>query len=262
MSIESVMLANHLTLYHPLYIIREWNAKRGSQEIPGKTGKFSLEVQHESGQRLTKFFQENLWVIVNTLFQQPKKWLYTWTPPDGQYRSLIMFLEAKVEKFYTVSEKQDMELAMAQIMSYLLQNPGLYWRKWGKPLGHSGMSSIKSLWLHNRGIQGARSGSLIQFTPIVKSDSLWSNGLQHARFLCPSPTFRACSNSCPLSQWCHPTISSSVIHLPSCLQPFLTLGYSLRSQVFTSGGQSNGATASASVLPMNTQDWFPLQLTG
>ena len=140
MSIESVMLANHLTLYHPLSTIRELNAKGGSQEIPGKTGKFALEVQHESGQRLTKFSQENMWVIVNTLFQQPKKWLYTWTPPDVQYRNLVMFLEAKVEKLYTVSEKQDMELAMAQIMSSLLQNPGLYWIKWGKPLGHSGMS--------------------------------------------------------------------------------------------------------------------------
>jgi len=137
MSTESVMLANHLTLYHPLSTIREWNAKEGSQEI---TGKFALEVQHESGQRLTKFFQENMWVIVNTLFQQPKKFLYTWTPPDGQYRNLVMFLEAKVEKLYSVSEKQDMELAMAQIMISLLQNPGLYWRKWGKPLGHSGMS--------------------------------------------------------------------------------------------------------------------------
>ena len=73
------------------------------------------------------------------------------------------------------------------------------------------------------------------------SDSLWSNGLQHARFFCPSPTPGACSNSCPSSQWCHPTSSSSVIHFPSCLQPFLALGCSLRSQVFTSCGQSIGA---------------------
>ena len=86
--------------------------------------------------------------------------------------------------------------------------------------------------------------------------TLW---LQHTRPLCPSPTPGACSNSCPLSWWCHPTISSSVIPFSSCLQFFSSSGSFPMSQFFTSGGQSIGA--SASVLPMNIQDWFPLGLT-
>ena len=92
------------------------------------------------------------------------------------------------------------------------------------------------------------------------SDSLWPHGLQHARLPCVPPTPSACSNSCPLSRWCHPTISSSVGPFFSCLQSFPGSGSFLMSQFFTSGGQSIGA--SASVLPMNIQDWFPLGLTG
>ena len=87
------------------------------------------------------------------------------------------------------------------------------------------------------------------------------HGLQHARFPYPSPAPRACSNSCPSSQWCHPTISSSVVPF-SCLQSFPTSGSFPMSQFFTPGGQSIGVSASASVLPMNIQDWFPLELTG
>ena len=79
---------------------------------------------------------------------------------------------------------------------------------------------------------------------------------------CPSPSPRACSNPCPWSQWCHPTISSSVICFSSCLQFFLSSGSFLTSQLFSSGGQSTGASASASVLPMTIQDWFPLGLIG
>ena len=78
----------------------------------------------------------------------------------------------------------------------------------------------------------------------------------------PSPTPEACSNSCPLSQWCHPTILSSVIPYSSCLESCLASGSFQMSQFFTSGSQSIGASASASVLPMNIQDWFPLELTG
>ena len=87
----------------------------------------------------------------------------------------------------------------------------------------------------------------------VVSNSLWPQGLQHARLPCPSPSPGACSNSCPLSQWCHPIISSSVTPLSSCPQSFPASG----SFPFASGGQSIGASASASVLPMNIQGWFP-----
>ena len=93
-------------------------------------------------------------------------------------------------------------------------------------------------------------------------DSLQPHGLQHTRLPCPSPTPRACTNSCPLSWWCHPIISSSVILFSSCLQSFPASGSFPRSQFFSPGGQSIGVSASASVLPMNIQDWFPLGWTG
>ena len=95
-----------------------------------------------------------------------------------------------------------------------------------------------------------------QFSRSVVSDSLRPHEPQHARPPSSSPTPRAYSNSCPLSQWCHPTLSSSDIPFSSHLQPFLASG-SLMSQFFASGGQSIGVSASASLLPMNTQDWSP-----
>ena len=94
------------------------------------------------------------------------------------------------------------------------------------------------------------------------SDSLQPQGLQHARLPCPSPSLRVCSNSCPLSQWCHPTISSSVTPFSSCPQSFSASGSFSMSQLFVSGDQSIGALASASVFSMNIQGWFPLGLTG
>ena len=102
----------------------------------------------------------------------------------------------------------------------------------------------------------------IQFSCSVVSHSLWPRGLQHTRPPCPSPTPGAYSNSCPLSQWCHPTISSSVVPFSSCLQSFPASRSFPMSQFFPSGGQSIGVSASASVLPMNIQDWFPLGWTG
>ena len=94
------------------------------------------------------------------------------------------------------------------------------------------------------------------------SDSLWSHGLQHARRPCPSPTPRACANSCPSSRWCHPTISSSVFAFSSCLQSFPASRSFPMSQFFTSSGQTIGVSTSTSVLSTNIQDWFPLGLTG
>ena len=93
------------------------------------------------------------------------------------------------------------------------------------------------------------------------SDSLWPHWLQHARIPCPSSTPGACSNSCPSSWWCHPTISSSVIPFFSCPQSFPASGSFQMSQFFTSGDPSIGASSSASVLPMNIHDWFPLRFT-
>ena len=94
------------------------------------------------------------------------------------------------------------------------------------------------------------------------SDSLWPHELQHAKPPCPSPTPRVYPNSCPLSRWCHPTISSSVIPFSSSPQSFPASGSFQMSQLFALGGQSTGVSASTSVFPMNTQNWFPLGLTG
>ena len=102
----------------------------------------------------------------------------------------------------------------------------------------------------------------VQSSRSIVSDSLQSHGPQHTRPPCPSPTPEVCSNSCPLSRWCHPTISSSVVSFSSCLQSFPASGSFLTSQVFISGGQITGISDSASVLPMNIQDWFSLGWTG
>ena len=101
----------------------------------------------------------------------------------------------------------------------------------------------------------------VQFSCSVMSNSLWTHGLQHTRPPCPSPAPRVYPNSCPLSWWCHPTISCSVIPF-SCLQSFPASGSFPMSQFFTSGDQSIGVSASISVPQMNTQDWSPLGWTG
>ena len=116
------------------------------------------------------------------------------------------------------------------------------------PLGLTGLISLLS--------------SSVQFSCSIMSDSLWSHEMQHARPPCQSPTPKVYPNSCPLSWWRHLTISSSVIPFSSCLLSFPTSGCFQMSQLFASGGQSIGVSASTSVLPMSTQDWFPLGWTG
>ena len=101
-----------------------------------------------------------------------------------------------------------------------------------------------------------------QFSCSVVYNSLWPHGLQHIRPPCPSPTPRAYSTSCPLSRWCHPATSSSVVPFSSHLQSFPASGSFPMNKLFTSDGQSIGVSASASVLPMNIQDWSPLGWTG
>ena len=114
---------------------------------------------------------------------------------------------------------------------------------------------------------GISQGTLpsVQFSDSVTSNSLQPHRPQHARIPCPSPTPEVCSNSCPLSRWCHPTISFSVVPFSSCLQSFPASGSFPMSQFFATGSQSRlpetGASASASILPMNIQDWLPLGLT-
>ena len=109
-----------------LFIIGDWNAKVGSQETPGVTGKFGLGIQIEAGKMLIEFCQENTLVIANTLFQQHKRRLYTWTSPDSQSEiRLVIFFVAKYGEAIYSQQKQDRELTVAQIMSSLLPNSDL-----------------------------------------------------------------------------------------------------------------------------------------
>ena len=103
--------------------------------------------------------------------------------------------------------------------------------------------------------------SVVQFSRSAVSDSLWPHESQHPRPPCPSPTPGVHPNPCPLSRWCHPTISSSAVPFSSCPQSFPASGSFPMSQLFASDGQSIGVSASTSVLPMNTQDWSPLGWT-
>ena len=152
---------------------------------------------------------------------------------------LIIFFAAKDGDALYSHQKQDWELTVAQTMNSFLRNSDWNWRKWGKPLDHS-----------------------VQFSCSVMSDSLRPHELQHARPPCPSPTPRVHSNSRPSSQWCHPAISSSVNAFSSCPQSLPASESFPMSQLFPSGGQSIRVSASASVLPKNTQDWSPLGWTG
>ena len=113
-----------------LFIIGDWNAKVGSQETPGVTGKFGLGIWNEAGQRLIKFCQENALVIANTLFQQHKRRLYTWTSPDGQHWNQTDSILCSLRWRSSIqSKKQDQEMTVAQITNSLLPNSDLNWRK-------------------------------------------------------------------------------------------------------------------------------------
>ena len=111
------------------------------------------------------------------------------------------------------------------------------------------------LYLKNSCICNISKIILLQFSCLVASNSLWPHGLQHSRPPCPSRTLGIHPNSCPFSQWCHPTISSSVVPFSSCPQSFPASGSFQMSQLFALGGQSIGVSALTSVLPTNTQDW-------
>ena len=121
-------------------------------------------------------------------------------------------------------------------------------------------SSLQHICSPHRADFSRKVNSVCQFSRSVMSNSLGPHGLQHARLPCPSSTPRAYSNSCPSSRWCHPTISSSAVPFSSCFQSFPASGSFPMSQFFTSSGQSIGASALASVLPMNIQNWFPLEI--
>ena len=145
-----------------------------------------------------------------------------------------------------------------RVEKVLEEHPGpeiIRWLFWDNILCHNCLSKISHGFLFS-------SLRTVQFSCSVVSVSLRPHGLQHARFPCPSPTPGAYSNSCPSRRWCHPTILSFVVPFSSRLQSFPASGSFPMSWFFASGGQSIGVSASASVLPMNIQDWFPLGLMG
>ena len=180
---------------------------------------------------------------------------------------MILFLvvyKRCFEELWNIGDKSQfclMRISLRATNTLYLKSVCLWNIKWKEEdEGYNESSKIiKTRLVHS--FKRYRSSS-VQFSCSVLSDSWWPHGLQHARLPCPSPAPRACSNSCPLSQWCHQTISSSVVPFSSCLQSFPASGSFPMSQFFTSGGQSIGVSISASLLPVNIQDWFSLGLTG
>ena len=159
-----------------------------------------------------------------------------------KWRNLVLFYVWEDAKVWACwNHSFDILLSYLGLVSWVFT----FWVSSGLNLGH-GCSLMPAL----------------LFSHSVVSDSLQPRGLQHTRLPCPLPSPTACSNSCPLSQWCHPTTSSSVILFSSHLQSFPASGSFLMSQLFASGGQSIGASASAPAPPMNIQDGFPSGLTG
>ena len=156
---------------------------------------------------------------------------YSWVQSD--FFSLILSVSSKPYLAMARMKRNSVTLSMCILSSYLM-----------------------SLLILTTTLMGS-----VQFSHSVVSDSLQPHRQQHARLPCPSPTPGVCSNSCPSCRWCHPTISSSVVPFSSCLQSFPASGSFPVSQLFASGGQSIGVSASASVLPVNIQDWFPLGWT-
>ena len=157
----------------------------------------------------------------------------------------------------SVSDSPRAEFGNTDCLSLLNQLPTSLWVKFSTDI-----SKIHSAPFFQIDIDPSKLLPSVQFSRSVVSDSLRPHGLQHSRPPCPSPTPGVHTNPCPLSQWCHPTISSSVIPFSSHLQSFSASGSLQMSQFLPSGGQSIGVSASTSVLPKNTQDWSPLGWTG
>ena len=166
---------------------------------------------------------------------------------DGWNGSLPSMMETRV---WSLDQEDTLEKGMATHFSILAWR--IPWTEEPDRLQSMGSQRVGPNWAN----------STVQFSRSVVSNSLRPHELQHARPPCPSPTPGVHLNPCPSSRWCHPTISSSVVPFSSHPQSFPASGSFPVSQLFTSGGQSIGVSASASVLPMNIQDWFPLGWTG
>ena len=136
------------------------------------------------------------------------------------------------------------------------------WYRWTYLQGRNRHTDVENRHVVTVGTGEGETNGESSVQSLSHSNSMWPHEPKPARPLCPSPTPRVHPNPCPLSQWCHPTISSSVVPFSSCHQSFPEPGSFKMSQLFASGSQSIGVSASTSVLPVNTQDWFPLEWTG
>ena len=204
--------------------------KKGSQEIPRVIGKFGFGVENEAGQKLREFCQENALFIVNTLFQQQKRRLYTWPSPNGQYRNQTDYILCSQRWISSIpSAKTRLAADCGSDHELLIAKFRLKLRKVGTT---------------------TRPFSLVQSLSRVRL--FWPHEPQHTRPPCPSPTPGVYPNLGPSSQRCHPTILSSVIPFSSCPQSFSASRSFQMSQFFAWGGQSIGVSASTSVPPMST----------
>ena len=233
MSIELVMSSNHLILCHPLLLL------------------------HSIFPSIRVFSKE--WVLC---IKWPNYWSFSISiSPYNEYSGLISFR----------MDWLDLPSVQGTLKSHLQHHSSKASIIWCSAffivkLSHLYMTTGKTIALTRQTFSGKVMSLLFnilsQFSHSVVSNSLWPHEPQHARPPCPSPTARVYPNSCPLNWWCHPTISSSVIPFSSCPQSLPASGSFQMSQLFASGGQSIGALASVSVLPVNIQGWFPLGLTG
>jgi len=189
----------------------------------------------------------------------PKYWRFSFNiSPSSEYSGLISF-SIDWSDLLAVQGTQSL-LQHHSLKALILRHSAFFMVQLTHPYMTTGKILALTIWIFVGKVIALLFNTLssVQFSCSVVSDSLQPHGLQHARLPCSSLTPRACSNLCPLSQWCHPNISSSVIPFSSCLQSFPASGSFPMSQFFTSGGQSIGASASASVLPVKIQDWFLL----
>ena len=180
-----------------------------------------------------------------------------WSSPTWSWCAFCCFTSWMfLDKILSLSEPQFFSFMKYNNSSHFV---GLLW--WANKCKMLSIMLVHRKHLKTTAVLIFAHSSSVQFSHSVMSDSLRPHGLQHVGLPCPSLTPGACSNSCPLSWWCHPTISSSLV-FSSCLQSFPASGSFPVSQFFAPSGQNIGVSASASVLPMNIQDWFPLGLTG
>ena len=245
MSIELLMLSNHLILCRPLLFlpsifprIKVFSSESALHIKCPKYWSFSFSISPSNEYSVLISFRMD-WLDL-LAFQGTLKSLLQLHSSKAAISQCSAFFRVQLSHLYMTDAEAEVQILWPPVGKNWLIAKDLYPGKdWGQE--EKEYCSVES--------------SLV-------SDPLRPHGLQHTRLPCPSATPGACSNSYPSSWWCHPSISSSVVPFSSCLQSFPASGSFPMSQFFASGGQSSGASASASILSMNIWDWFPLGWTG